>query len=268
VFLAALMWLDPQGWYALGLHAQAVLGALTATITVLLARHWLSNAWAFVAGALVAVWPHHVAATGAPLTAVVFGFLLMLALWLSAEAMKPRSVGWAAGAGVAFSAAALTSMISLLFPVFVGLAMWRGKLPRAALLVVALSLLGPAAWSVRNATVDHPQGQPGRMTMNLVQGSWPQYHAAFRSQNSSPVGKSILRAIDEEVQLLASTPRSGLRHMGARMARDPAYYLRWYVLEKPYLLWDWDIRVGAGDIYVLDVRHSPFTTQLVLRTIR
>src|SRR5690606_15992024 len=136
VFLAALMWLDPQGWYALGLHAQAVVGALTATLTVLLARHWLPDAWAFVAGALVAVWPHHVAATGALLTEVVFGFLLMLALWLSAEAMKRRSVGWAAGAGVAFSTAALTSMISLLFPVFVGLAMWRGKLPRAALLVV------------------------------------------------------------------------------------------------------------------------------------
>ena len=53
-------------------------------------------------------------------------------------------------------------------------------------------------------------------------------------------------------------------HMGAA----PGYYLRWYLLEKPYLLWDWDIRVGAGDIYVNAIDRSPFERNPMLRGLR
>jgi len=262
-FLAGAMWLDARGWYQLALHAQAVLGALTATMTVLLARHWLPVAWAFVAGGLVAVWPHHIAATGALLTEVAFGFLLVSSLLLAAEASRRRSTAWAAACGVAFSAAALTSMVSLAFPLFAGLVFLRSRMPRAAALVVVLSLLGPAAWAIRDAGVATPEG-PGRMTMNVVQGSWPQYHRAYASRNASPIARDIMREIDREERLLAANPRAGLGKIASRMSLDAGYFAYWYLLEKPFLLWDWDIRMGAGDVYFHVLRQSPLETNPTL----
>lgn len=267
-FLAAWMWLDERGWYLLALHAQAVLGALTATMTVLLARHWLSRPWAFVAGTLVAVWPHHVAATGALLTEVVFGFLLVLALLAAAEAMKRRSLAWAATSGLVFSAAALTSMVSLLFPFFIALVSWRARMPRVAGAMLLLALVGPALWSLRGTMVEQPAGQPGRMVLNLVQGSWPQYHRAYASRTYSPIAQDIMGAIDTEEKLLASDPAAGLSSIASRLSFDPAYYLHWYAVEKPYLLWGWDIRMGAGDIYFHRVSHSPFAGNPLLRAIK
>ncbi len=266
-FLAACMWLGDQGWYQLSLHAQAVLGALTATVTALLARHWLSRAWSLFAGALVALWPHHVAATGALLGEVVFGFLLVCALWLVAEALKRRSTAWAAAAGIAFSAAALTSMVSLLFPLAAAWVCWRASGARLASVLLLCALAGPAAWEVRNATIP-PAAEPGRIALNIVQGSWPQYHAAYASRNASPIAKDIMRAIGEEERLLADHPVAGLQHMAGRMERDATYYASWYFLRKPFLLWDWDIRMGAGDVYFHRVSHSPLEGHPVLRAAK
>jgi hypothetical protein len=36
--------------------------------------------------------------------------------------------------------------------------------------------------------------------------------------------------------------------------------LSWYFAEKPLLLWGWDMRVGAGDIYVYPVHYSLYDT--------
>lgn len=270
LFLALWMALgtEPDGWYQLALHAQAVLGALTATATVLLARHWLSRPWAVFAGALVAVWPHHVAATGALLTEVVFGFVLMLALLLAAEAIRRRSTAWAIASGIVFSCAALTSTVVLLFPPFVAWLCWRERAPRAAWTLLLCALLGSALWSVRNATVEEPPGEPGRITMNLVQGSWPLYHRAYASRNASPIAREIMRAVGDEEKLLASDPRTGITRMIERMSDDPGYYTQWYLLEKPFLLWDWDIRMGAGDVYFHRLSHSPLETNPVLHTIK
>jgi hypothetical protein len=51
------------------------------------------------------------------------------------------------------------------------------------------------------------------------------------------------------------------------MARDPAYYAAWYLLRKPMLLWDWDIRIGWGGPYVLEVRHSPLERNPLLAAV-
>jgi len=52
------------------------------------------------------------------------------------------------------------------------------------------------------------------------------------------------------------------------MAGDPIYYARWYLLDKPFLLWDWRIRVGAGDIYFLPAAHSPFDRIPILAAVK
>lgn len=259
LFLAACMALSPSqdGWYFLALHAQALLGALTVTMTALLARHWLSPAWSLLAGGLLALWPHHIAATGALLSEVVFGFTLILALLLSALAVRSRHAFYAVSSGVVFSLAFLTNPISLFFPILVGLVMWRVKLPRAALAVLSISLLAPTLWSLRNAAVVEPTQQAGRASMNLVQGSWPTYHRAWGSRNVSPISDDIIRAISHEEHLVSTQPAKGFQVIRERMAQDPSYYLTWYLVEKPWLLWDWGIRIGLGDVYFHRLSNSP-----------
>ncbi len=269
LFLATAMALQPQddGWYTLALQGQALLGALTVTATVLLGRRWLSAGWALLAGVLLALWPHHVAATGALLSEVVFGAALAGSLLCATHAWagaRPRA--WAIAAGVVFGSAWLVNpLVLLLPPVFAALA-WRDGRRSAALWMLGVFLLPVALWSVRNAAL--PGGGAGdRAKVNLVEGSWPTYHRAlaFTRLRDDPIARQIMSAIDHEERLLKSDTGAGLSEIGTRLAEDPPYYARWYLLQKPWLLWDWDIRIGAGGIYFLRVAHSPLDTNPVLR---
>jgi hypothetical protein len=56
--------------------------------------------------------------------------------------------------------------------------------------------------------------------------------------------------------------------MTDRMKRDPAYYASWYLFRKPWLLWDWNIRIGWGDVYYQKITHSPLDVNSILRTMK
>jgi len=257
-----------DGWYWLALHAQAALGALTATLSVLIARHWLPRGWALLAGMLVAVWPHHVAATGALLSEVVFGFVLAVAALATAETLRRRQARWAVAAGIAWGGAALINPVSLLFPLIVAVIFLRERLSHCALLFVVAAMLGPGAWGARNMKID--AAPPGRAAINIAQGSWPLYHEAHIQvlKYDNPIAHAVMDRINKEAMLLATDPASGFSALGQRMAEDPAYYLRWYILQKPYLLWDWDIRLGAGDVYFHAQRGSPLDGNPVLSAVK
>lgn len=247
-----------DGWYWAVLHAQALLGASTVPLVVLLGVRWLPRGPALAAGVLVALWPHHVAATGALLGEVLFGFLLALALLLTARAWEHRGPAALAAAGLAWSGAALVNPVSLLFPVLVAPLMVRTLRAPAAAVFVAAALAGPALWGVRGIGIEHVP--PGRAALNLAQGAWPIYHEAHRQRilYDNAIAKAVLAEIDAEARLVDRAPAEGLAAMAARMRADPARYLRWYALEKPYLLWDWGIRLGAGGVHWQRVRGSPF----------
>jgi 4-amino-4-deoxy-L-arabinose transferase-like glycosyltransferase len=270
LFLAAGMWLQamPDRWYTLMLHAQAVLGALTVTATVLLARRWLSTGWALLAGVLMALWPHHIAATGALLSEVVLGAALAFALWCAARASDAegrRAWGWALASGALFGYAWLVNPLVLLLPPLLLLCSWRPGKRRAAAVLLAAFLLPVVAWSARSLTLPAGSGSLERAEMNFVQGSWPLYHRAYISRNASADGKALIQAIDDEIAQLRLDPAAGARRIGTRMAGNPGYYARWYLLQKPWLLWDWDIRVGAGGVYFHEVTHSPLQSNPSLR---
>lgn len=271
-FLAVCMLLGKtsDSWYWLALHAQAILGALTAALAVLLARHWLSPAWALFAGCMTALWPHHVVATGALLSEVVFGFSLILALLLAAEAIQRKHLGWAMASGLTFSFAALVNPVSLLFPALAALLFWRTSGRRAAFVLLLGALLGPGLWMLRGMTVDTPPQVPSRAALNLAQGSWPLYHEAHfqvRRYNNA-IAREMLAEIDREAVLLTTRPSIGFAAVTQRMAADPPHYLRWYLLQKPFLLWDWDVRLGVGDVYYHRIQNSPFETNFLLRSVK
>jgi hypothetical protein len=83
-----------------------------------------------------------------------------------------------------------------------------------------------------------------------------------------PIALQISGQISAEEQLFQRSPRQGLASMADRMQQDPTYYLTWYLLRKPWLLWDWNIRIGWGDIYYQQIRHSPLDVNPLLRTMK
>ncbi len=102
--IMAIVGIEDASWYRVALYVQALIGALTALLTVLLVRHWLPPAWAIAAGLAIACWPHLIAMTGYFLIETLYAFALVLALWLVARADGAGIGRWvSAGLAVGFA---------------------------------------------------------------------------------------------------------------------------------------------------------------------
>lgn len=267
--LALCMMLRPEnaGWYGLALQAQVVLGSATVLLAMLLARRWLRPVWSALVGFLLALWPHHVAATGVLMPEVLFGFTLVAGLYCFARSWASRRGAWFVATGAVFGYACLVNPLLALFPPCLAAMMWLKKERTGAALVLGVFLLPVVALALRNAQLDDTvKSGAGRAAVNFVQGSWPQYHdAANRFRAGDPMAVAIMQEIDRETTLLYQDPQVGLARIASRLANDPAGYAAWYLWEKPWLLWDWEIRLGANDFYFLKVRNSPLDNSAVLR---
>lgn len=265
-FLAPWLALGGDDAFPLAVGAQVVLGAATAPLAVLWARQWLPLAGAVAVGAGVAVWPHLVVFSSTLLSETVFGFVLLLLLWLVGRAAASARRRDGVLAGLAGGAATLVNPIALGLPILAAAVLaWRGRRTAAAMLLVAhFAVVG--AWSVRNAL--HP-GMPGardRAAVNFVEGSWPLYHAAWNNQQTEPMAREVMQRITAEERLMVADPRAGLAVVVARLRADPVAHAYWYAY-KPWLLWSWTVGIGWRDIYVLRTEHPPYVTQPLWRAM-
>jgi 4-amino-4-deoxy-L-arabinose transferase-like glycosyltransferase len=272
IFLAGWMKIFSQwgSWYAAVVLSQALLGAMTVVLMLLVGRHWMPTGWLVAAGVLMAVWPHNISMASYLLTETLFGFLCALSLFLLGIAHDRRSPGWAIAGGAGFSLAALTNAILLPFAPLLGLYMLiRRHMSRtmiACFTATALALVAP--WLIRNAMLPSTESSSsGRALTNLVQGSWPIYFDAYQAASNphlaarpeGALAAATITTINREVAVIEARPMTGLAMIWQRLTSHPGEYLCWY-LSKPTLLWGWDIRMGQGDIYVYPTRHSPFNT--------
>ena len=268
-FLAVCIALVPTGPGAIALAEllQVLLSSLLAPMTILLARRFVPSGWALAGGLLVAIWPHLIVFAGTLLSETVFAFALLAAALAIDHAFARNRMGAAGFAGLLAGAAWLVNPILMLFPpVLAALAAWKGKRKVAAVYLLGF-LVVVGAWQVRNATIDSGGGSAQRVGMNFVQGSWPMYHDAYRDRFSSPIAKAFNDQIEEQARLVNADPRAGLEEVFQRLGASPMRYLGWYAIQKPWLLWDWSVRIGWGDVYFLQTRHSPFDRMLVYRAI-
>ena len=259
-----------QTSYEAMLLCQALLGALTVGINMLISRQWLSISWTTAAGLLMAIWPHGIAINGFLLTETLSGFLCSLGLLFWARACGTQRHGPALASGLFFGMAALTNAVlqpfGMLLAAFIAL---RAPSLRKICLTLALaSAILPAAWTLRNAHIppaDIHFSSKGRALQNLVQGSWPDYHSAWRASKfgddrTREKATTTLDAMNREYDLLLTSTHEGTRQILFRLGQHPFAYLVWYVAKKPYELWGWDVEIGEGDLYPYPVSHSPFQT--------
>jgi hypothetical protein len=239
--------------------AQALLGALSVLLAIAVARFWLARGPALCVGGLTALWPHLISFSGVMLSETLFGFVLLFAVWLLLQAQH-RDKEWLAGcAGLAFAAAYLVNPVIALFPLIAGGTLLLHRRRRLAFVLMAVYLIAPGGWTLRNASIPHSTGSYERAVQNFVQGSWPDYLAAYNDRLSNPIAHAIVQSEADEEQAFIADPHAGLSMMAARMERSPMQYVAWYLAYKPFLLWDWRVRIGWGDVYFLVTPVSPFT---------
>jgi 4-amino-4-deoxy-L-arabinose transferase-like glycosyltransferase len=249
-----------DAWFKALLVSQCLLGTLTVVVSAILARRIFGHAAAIGVALVIAFWPHLVVISAWVLTETLFGTLLITGLWMSVRLTERGGKIAAMGTGFVWGLAALTNPVASLMPALLAVPIGRLRGWRLAALMVIAGSLFPAAWAIRNHDLPTAASSTGRALMNFVQGSWPEYHRAIHI-GRTPQEAIIADLINQQVGVTVDHPTAGLAQIGQRLAGAPARYLQWYLLQKPYLLWDWRIRVGAGGpdgIEVAPLSHSPY----------
>ena len=257
--IALAFWIAAEKWYVLILLLQAALGAATTILSIHLARRFLAAPASLLVGLLVAFWPHLITIGGYLLSESLYGFFVVLSLLLIARAQERQDRASAIAAGLSAGLAYLVNPVFLLFPVAAAAMMLVSPAVKrsTAFVFLATAMLIPVGWGIRDANIPPPPTGNSRAIETFVIGSWPQWYAAYLLQHVDPGAQQLLdRANGEKALLNAEFPR-GARVVLARFGSDPVGYARWYFIDKPFLLWDWDIRIGQGDIYVYPTSHSP-----------
>ncbi|MFN8583595.1 MAG: glycosyltransferase family 39 protein, partial [Gemmatimonadaceae bacterium] len=146
-------------------YAQALLGALTAALSVVLARRFLSGMQAAITGGLVALAPTSIVYAGELMTEVPTTFLLVVALLLltvpeTGDTAQGRSCLSQSGAGIVMGVAVLFRPAVLAFGLGVALWLASGAAPRRrrARAVMAFGVgmaLVVTPWTARNYRVSN-----------------------------------------------------------------------------------------------------------------
>lgn len=201
------------------------------------------------------------------LSETLFGFTLTACLYLLARGMLSRRAATLLGAGAFGALAWATNPVFALLPVLVAAgAVWRQPAMLRPMLVFVLPLaVAVGGWQVRtwlNVPADARTAQT-RALDNFIVGSHPQFMAQYRANPRDPANTANLD--------IAAADGSWARYMerlGPRLVAEPGRYAAWYLLEKPRLLWDWDILVGYGDIYIYEVKASYYDKSAPMRFTR
>ncbi len=255
-----------KGFYAIVIYSQVVLSALLVPLTFFLGLRFLPPWDALAAALLVALSPHLTSMAGYVLTETLFAFLLLSSILLYCIALKRHRHTPFILAGLLFGSAYLTNETVLFIPLLLaaitalslGLHKAQSKknhLARMLVVFLIIFLLFPAVWTLRNSTL--PATAPrasDRAIATLSHGTYPDFiykdprfqYYPYREDPMQPGFGSSLATFG--------------KIFCQRFKERPGRYLLWYLFEKPYYFWSWNILQGQGDIYVYPVEGSLYTT--------
>jgi len=243
------------------LYLQAMLGTLTVILAFLLAKHFTSNTFALVAALLVGSSPHLVTMSGYLLTETLACFLVIAALLAYTLATKRGSLSLFALAGVLFGWGYMTNETLLFLPFVLGCitALKPLKFPvieRKYLAKVAFFLsvfcIFPAAWITRSFLAVPKDSVTGynRAIQTMSHGAYPGFV-------HETIEKKYYPYLEDPLQpQFGSSIGNFVKIFWQRARQRPLRYLYWYLIEKPFYFWNWDILQGQGDVFVYPLKTS------------
>lgn len=219
-----------------------------------------------VAAFLAAISPHLVNANVYLLSETLFGFLLLLSLYLL---ILPPKIMRFTLAGVMMAAAALTRPTMEYFPWFfvilmpwvVGRSQWRSGF--AFLLTFFAGML---LWKIRNMMAIGSTSDPQLLANTLHHGMYPDfmYQADVESLGMPYRYDPDLAPGEKNIGLVLSV-------LWQRFQEAPGAYLYWYLIGKPLALFTWTtLPIGEaggdmltkGDIYLYPTPITPYADNL------
>jgi len=264
-FLAAIFeFSKPENAYYRVLLAQSIIGALITLFTMLLASLFLKNIWVILSGLLVAFSPHLISIGSLHLTESLFSFTLLLALYFSALSLIKRSRVILLLAAIMFGLSYLINPVMFFTPFLIAPFIYSylsrpekehstKQALNTTILFLAVFILPVSGWALRNQLNTPPDAPSSseRLLTNMIIGSHSNYYDVYRQNPRNPDNPAAVdtRNINGSTTLFLET-------MKERIATDPAHYAYWYLLKKPVLLWNWNILMGQGDIFVYPVITS------------
>ena len=259
-FLAAIMTLSKnfKAFYVNVLSIQAIMGALTAVLAFMIGMNLVPFGFAALAGIFTAFSPHLITMTGYVLTETLFTFLSSLGLWLLFVAYRKNKLALYLMASIVFGLAGLVRPALLLFPIFISILVFFYLKPTNRVLIVFLILIGVFSmmlpWSLWAKYKATKTNKAGLALSSLVLGSYPNLTYKDSTLKGFPYRE------DPHYNAMTKDFRFALKTVANRAAEDPIKYLKWYLLGKPLMFWNWEILVGQGDIYVYPVTSSLYKT--------
>jgi 4-amino-4-deoxy-L-arabinose transferase-like glycosyltransferase len=247
---------------AVVLYTQAILGVLTVILTYLLARNYLPEAISLGAALLVGISPHLITMAGYLLTETLTTFLIVASLLTFNHALKHNNPKIFFLSGGFFGLGYLANE-TLLFLPFI-LAFWvilknlkhppvlslKRSLPIVAFLTAFCVF--PCAWFIRNAVSVPQESLTGydRAVQTLSHGAYPGFvHETVKY-------KYFPYLEDPQQPQFGSSISEFSAVLWQRVRERPLRYISWYLFEKPYYFWSWNILQGQGDVFVYPVKTS------------
>jgi 4-amino-4-deoxy-L-arabinose transferase-like glycosyltransferase len=266
--LAAILYLTgAKQFYKSTLLVQAILGALIAVMVFAIGAHFLPLWAAAGAGILTACSPHLISLGGYLLTETLFAFMLVSFLLAYIRALKTQKALWFGLAGILAGISYLVNPVFFFLPFLIATlfflrhqearypsATGKKKLITAFLITFMLPFL---LWSLRGHlnVPSTSQSSADRALTNFIIGAHHDFYDIWRANIRDPNNPA---EIDKR-----AVKGSWLKFVGIlsqRISDSPGHYAKWYLYDKPKLLWSWNILVGQGDIYIYPVITSWFNT--------
>lgn len=239
------------------LTTQAAVGASVAVLTFVTGLLFLPFWAAIAASVLVILSPHLISIGSYLLTETLSSFLYLLFFWLYSLYLKSYSSLSAIGAGMAAGFSYLVNPVIFFAPFLVALIGRKiHKKSAFSTAVFLISFMLPVGtWLGRNSleVAAHSSSSYDRALLTFVIGAHPYYYLIYHHNPSDPMNPATL-----DMKRIHGSWTEMISLLAKRIEHRPWLYAKWYLLDKPALLWGWNIQVGQGDVFVYPTVRSPF----------
>lgn len=249
-------------YYNLLLYSQALLGGLIPVMTYMTGILFLPFIWSMGAALLIAFNPHLISMTSYCLTETLFSFTLSASILLFLYSVRYNKRYLFVISATMWGFSYLVNETALFLPyILAGTLLYMTnmfdfkKIKTDIIIFIIIFSLFPAMWMLRNATqlsADAPRGNR-RAIATMSHGAYPDF--IYKTDKY----RYFQYREDPEQPAFGSSFKTFVKILWQRIKQRPFAYLAWYLFQKPYYLWSWNILQGQGDIYVYPVSQSLYS---------
>ncbi|CAK0779681.1 PMT_2 domain-containing protein [Gammaproteobacteria bacterium] len=240
---------------------QAVISLIAVMLTYQLARRALPEPAAWLVALLTAMSPHLININVYILSEADAGFTTLLLFWGLAQLVAKRAKGatWVfSGILLALATLVRPSMQWFILP----LAAMTWLLPddirqerRQSLVWMLVGfLMAMSPWWIRNLIAFGEFSDSSLMIVSLQHGMYPDC-----MYDGRPETFGFPYRFDPRSAEIAQSLGTVLTEILRRFQESPMEHLRWFLLGKPVMFWDWSNDAqGAGEMFIYPVTRSPY----------